>query len=134
MNPGAYRCWDEVFLSQDWSLIAQESKQGVKDSYEKFDEQVIVLTTQCKSNKISSHHLSYYSLPKGPSIRRLCTQSKNQLICFEKRKFGKLFDYLQHRTLLKITIYANLVILATPVRIIDHQVVCLGHLGGFVAF
>ena len=31
-------------------------------------------------------------------------------------------------------IYANLVILATPVRIIGHQVVCLGHLGGFVAF
>ena len=31
-------------------------------------------------------------------------------------------------------IYANLVILATPARIIGHQVVCLGHLGGFVAF
>ena len=31
-------------------------------------------------------------------------------------------------------IYANLVILATPVRVIGHQVVCLGHLGGFVAF
>ena len=31
-------------------------------------------------------------------------------------------------------IYANLVILATPVRDIGHQVVSLGHLGGFVAF
>ena len=31
-------------------------------------------------------------------------------------------------------IYANLVILATPVRIISYQVVSLGHLGGFVAF
>ena len=31
-------------------------------------------------------------------------------------------------------IYANLVILATPVDVIGHQVVCLGHLGGFVAF
>ena len=31
-------------------------------------------------------------------------------------------------------IYANLIILATPVRIIGHQVVSLGHLGGFVAF
>ena len=30
--------------------------------------------------------------------------------------------------------YANLAILATPVPIIGHQVVCLGHLGGFVAF
>ena len=30
--------------------------------------------------------------------------------------------------------YANLVILATPARIIGHQVVCLGHLGGFAAF
>ena len=33
-----------------------------------------------------------------------------------------------------IYIYANLVILATPVLISGHQVVCLGHLGGFVAF
>ena len=32
------------------------------------------------------------------------------------------------------SIYANLVILATPVRIISYQVVSLGHLGGFVAF
>ena len=31
-------------------------------------------------------------------------------------------------------IHANLVILATPVRIISYQVVSLGHLGGFVAF
>ena len=31
-------------------------------------------------------------------------------------------------------IHANLVILATPVHIIGHQVVCLGHLGGFIAF
>ena len=31
-------------------------------------------------------------------------------------------------------IYANLVILTTPVRIISYQVVSLGHLGGFVAF
>ena len=31
-------------------------------------------------------------------------------------------------------IYANLVILATPGRIIGHQVVCLGHLSGFIAF
>ena len=30
-------------------------------------------------------------------------------------------------------IYANLVILATPVRIISYQVVSLGHFGGFVA-
>ena len=30
--------------------------------------------------------------------------------------------------------YANLVILATPVRIISYQVVSLGYLGGFVAF
>ena len=30
--------------------------------------------------------------------------------------------------------YANLVILATPERVIGHQVVSLGHLGGFVAF
>ena len=30
--------------------------------------------------------------------------------------------------------YANLAILATPVRIIGHQVVSLGHIGGFVAF
>ena len=30
--------------------------------------------------------------------------------------------------------YANLLILATPARIIGHQVVRLGHLGGFVAF
>ena len=34
----------------------------------------------------------------------------------------------------QILIYANLVILATPVRIIGHQVVSLGHLGGFIAF
>ena len=32
------------------------------------------------------------------------------------------------------SINANLVILATPVRDIGHQVVSLGHLGGFVAF
>ena len=31
-------------------------------------------------------------------------------------------------------IYANLVILATPVLVVGHQVVSLGHLGGFVAF
>ena len=31
-------------------------------------------------------------------------------------------------------IYANLVILATPLRVIGHQVVHLGHLGGMVAF
>ena len=31
-------------------------------------------------------------------------------------------------------IYANLAILATPVRVVGHQVVSLGHLGGFVAF
>ena len=33
-----------------------------------------------------------------------------------------------------IQINANLVILATPVRIISYQVVSLGYLGGFVAF
>ena len=33
LNPGAYRCWDEVFLSQELSLIAQESKQGVTKCY-----------------------------------------------------------------------------------------------------
>ena len=33
----------------------------------------------------------------------------------------------------KIVINANLVILATPVRIISYQVVSLGHLGGFIA-
>ena len=31
-------------------------------------------------------------------------------------------------------IYAYLVNLATLERVIGHQVVCLGHLGGFVAF
>ena len=31
-------------------------------------------------------------------------------------------------------IHANLVILATPLRVLGHQVVSLGHLGGFVAF
>ena len=36
--------------------------------------------------------------------------------------------------LICLQIYANLVILATPVRIISYQVVSLGHLGGFVAF
>ena len=34
----------------------------------------------------------------------------------------------------QVHIYANLVILATPVRDIGHQVVSLGHLGGFIAF
>ena len=37
-------------------------------------------------------------------------------------------------TLMYVCMYANLVILATPERIIGLQVVCLGHLGGFVAF
>ena len=33
-----------------------------------------------------------------------------------------------------IHINANLVILATPARVMGYQVVRLGHLGGFVAF
>ena len=47
------------------------------------------------------------------------------------RKVYKLHNSLKH--LLKHT-YANLVILATPVRVLGLQVVSLGHLGGFVAF
>ena len=43
-------------------------------------------------------------------------------------------DYDKTMEFCKVGMYANLVILATPVCIIGHQVVCLGHLGGFVAF
>ena len=52
----------------------------------------------------------------------------NGAICYFNFKEGV------NRGLITCKIYANLVILATPVRVIGHQVVCLGHLGGFVAF
>ena len=52
--------------------------------------------------------------------------------------FNNLYLFITHFTYyfndITSIIYANLVILATPVRITGHQVVSLGHLGGFVTF
>ena len=66
-------------------------------------------------------------IPGLPPLTFIGEKSFKDLILFTI--FGLVF-----LSFFTFQMYANLVILATPERIIGHQVVCLGHLGGFVAF
>ena len=77
----------------------------------------------------------------GDPPETLSEEQKKDLVhkYLEVRTFSllgyKMASRKEHRSVTERQwMHANLVILATPVRVLGLQVVSLGHLGGFVAF